>query len=103
VSSIEAEPEWAFIKSGQEIESVVTKLYRQTSGSYEKRESISAIIKFLAERDIIPEELADLVSKIQGVRNKIVHVSDSDLTRCEALEWLGISISVKDRLEQRLR
>ena len=103
VSSIEAEPEWAFIKSGQEIESVVTNLYRQTSGSYEKRESISAIIKFLTERDIIPEELADLVSKIQGVRNKIVHVSDSELTRGEALEWLGISKSVKDRLEQRFR
>ena len=101
VSSIEAEPEWVFIKSWQEIESVLTKLYRQTTGN-EKRESISEIIKFLTEEGVIQEELAELVSKIKGIRNKIVHVSDSELTRGEALEWLGISKSVKDRLEQRL-
>ncbi len=102
VSSIESEPEWAIIKSWQEIESVLTTLYRQATGSEEKRESIPEIINILAQKGMIQRDLADLVAKIREVRNKIVHVSDSELTRGEALEWLGISKSVKDRLEQRL-
>ena len=102
VDSFETDPEWTFIKSWQEIESVLTQLYRQTTGNEDKRVSTPQIIALLADQNIIGKDLADLVEKIRSVRNKIVHVSDSNLTRGEALEWLGISKSVKDRLEQRI-
>jgi hypothetical protein len=103
VRSVESEPEWAFIKSWQEIETLLTSLYRQATGNLTKREPIPQIIKLLAREGVIQQDLAELVSKIRDVRNKIIHLSDSELTKGEALEWLGISKSVKDRLQQRLK
>lgn len=103
VRDVEAEPEWAFIRSWQDIESLLKALHQSRTGLTKKREPIPKIIKFLVEQGVIQKDLADLLFKIQDVRNKIVHVEDSRLTRGEALEWLGISKSVKDRLSQRLR
>ncbi len=57
----------------------------------------------LENKGIVHPEMAIVIRKLQSTRNLIVHDSESRITRGEALEWLGISKSVKDRLEQKLK
>ncbi len=50
----------------------------------------------------IDSGLANLILKMYRLRNEIVHVSGIDLTKTEAMEWLGVSKSISDRLNQKL-
>ena len=102
ITNIEAAPEWAFIKAWQEIENVVGDYYAQVSGLSEKRVPFRKAASYLKQKGIIDGEMAMLLDKIQNTRNLIVHSTDSSITRGEALEWLGISRSVRDRLAQKL-
>ena len=103
IKNIEAAPEWAFIKSWQEIENVIMDLYSQTSGAMIRQGPISHIISVLIENGTIDKSMADLVNKLRAIRNKIVHTTEPEITRGEALEWLGISKSVRDRLAQKIK
>lgn len=102
IRNIEVAPEWAFIKSWQEIDNVVQQLNSKYLGSEKLRGPTSLILSALFAQGIISQEMLHLIGSIQQVRNKIVHSSNSDVTRGEALEWLGISKSIKDRLAQKL-
>lgn len=101
IQNIAAAPEWAFIKSWQEIENVLMHLYSSISNQ-EHRGSIILVISSLVSEGIIDQSMATLIDKLRTVRNKIVHSSESEVTRGEALEWLGIAKSVNDRLLTKL-
>ena len=60
-------------------------------------------LSYLEGKGLIDAKMTMLIQKLQSTKNLIVHNSDSSITRGEALEWLGISKSIKDRLEQKLR
>lgn len=93
----EQAPEWAFIKSWQNIENLL-----MTPQKGERKKPITRVIKELAESSVIDFDLSQLVLKMNRLRNDIVHSQNIDLTRGEALEWLGLSRSVHDRLKQKL-
>ena len=59
------------------------------------------MINTLIAEGVIDESMGNLIQKLRNVRNKIVHTADPDVTRGEALEWLGISKSVRNRLVQK--
>lgn len=103
IKNIEAAPEWAVIKYWQEIENVIMELYAETSGAMTRQGPISHTISVLIENGTIDKSMADLVNKLRTMRNKIVHATESEITRGEALEWLGIYKSVRDRLAQKLK
>ena len=104
IRNIEIAPEWAFIKSWQEVENVLLSYYSKISGLKKTgRVSIRMTLSYLESKGLIDAEMTMLIQKLQSTRNLIVHNSDSNITRGEALEWLGISKSIKDRLEQKLR
>ncbi|MEL7614022.1 DUF4145 domain-containing protein [Vreelandella titanicae] len=101
VRSIELAPEWVFIKSWQEIENVIMGLRSKLPEDKKYKGPITLVVQRLVEEGIIDPTMASLIDKLRSVRNRVVH-EDSDVTRGEALEWLGISRSVKDRLAQKL-
>ncbi|MFM5587823.1 hypothetical protein ACET65_12735 [Aeromonas rivipollensis] len=94
---VQMAPEWAFLQSWQNIENILI-----TKGADGKRQPIYKLVKQLQNSDKIDSGLADLILKIYRLRNEIVHVSGIDLTKAEAMEWLGVSKSVSDRLNQKL-
>tara|TARA_R110000744_G_scaffold257211_1_gene372641 strand:- start:241 stop:459 length:219 start_codon:yes stop_codon:yes gene_type:complete len=68
----------------------------------ETRITFSRALTYIRENGIIDTEMEMLINKLRQTRNLIVYNSDSLITRGEALEWLGISKSIKDRIEQKL-
>ena len=90
-------PECAFVQSWQNIEHILI-----TRGSNGKRVPITKIVQHLQRIDKIDSGLADLILKMYRLRNEIVRVSDIEITKAETMEWLGVSKSVRERLEQRL-
>ena len=95
-------PEWIFIKSWQEIETLIVSAYERKIGDLGKTRSISVIIKALVDHSILGQEMGLLVKKMYEIRNKIVHMPNAEITRGELLEWLGLSRSITDRLSQQL-
>lgn len=102
IKSIEAAPEWAFIQSWQEIDNVLLKIQSERYPDMRRSGSTIAVTEELYRDNLIDDALKNLLHKLRKVRNGLVHAEDPDITRGEALEWLGISKSVKDRLIQRL-
>lgn len=102
IRSIELAPEWAFIKSWQDIENVIMSLKSKLPDDKKYRGPITLVVQGLVEEGIVDPKMASLIDKLRIVRNRVVHGVDPDVTRGEALEWLGISRSVKDRLAQKL-
>ncbi|EGR0930950.1 hypothetical protein EIC00_24735 [Vibrio parahaemolyticus] len=94
---VQTAPEWAFLQSWQNIENILI-----TKGADGKRQPITKIVRQLQSSEKIDSGLADLILKMYRLRNEIVHVSGIDLTKAEAMEWLGVSKSVSDRLVQKL-
>lgn len=90
-------PEWAFIKSWQEIESL---LLRSNVGK--PKASINRTIDELLSSSLIDREVGNLAVKMYRIRNEIVHAKNPEISRGEVLEWLGLSKSVHDRLEHQL-
>jgi hypothetical protein len=103
IESIETAPEWAFIKSWQEIENTLQSYYNGISGLKTNRANIKTILNYLEDHNIIDVHMKMIIEKLRATRNLIVHNPDPSITRGEALEWLGIAKSVKDRLDQKLR
>ncbi len=101
IRNIEAAPEWAFIQSWQDIENVIMQLHLKKHGALSPKGPISNIINTLVTDGVIDESMGNIIQKLKNVRNKIVHASEPEVTRGEALEWLGISKSVRDRLVQK--
>ncbi|MGJ8689724.1 MAG: hypothetical protein ACSHXZ_09410 [Gammaproteobacteria bacterium] len=105
LKSIETAPEWTIIQSWQEIERVLSQLYsksRREAGDKSKANP-NEMIAVLLDNGTIDPAMAGLINRINTLRNNIVHQHEFELTRGEAMEWMGISKSVKDRLSQRLR
>jgi len=102
IKSIEAAPEWAFIQSWQDISNVLKKIQSEKYPDLAHRSTSAQLIEKLFQDDLIDDAMKNLLSKLRKVRNDLVHSSNPAITRGEALEWLGISKSVKDRLIQRL-
>lgn len=94
---VQTTPEWAFLQSWQTIENILI-----TKGSDGKRQPIAKVVKQLQNIDKIDNGLAELILKMYRLRNEIVHHSGVNLTKTEAMEWLGVSKSIADRLKQRL-
>ena len=90
-------PEWAFLQSWQNIENLLVD-----KTSKDKRQPIIRVVKKLEDESTIDSGLAELILKIYRLRNEIVHTSEIKLTKTEAMEWLGVSKSVQDRLAQKL-
>ena len=105
IENLKDSPEWAFIKSWQEIEDVLSPLVGVGSQGEVRRRSVNAALDELLSKKLIEPEMAAIVQKVRGVRNKIVHSPEAEasVTRGEALEWLGISRSICDRLRQIVR
>ena len=102
IKNIQAAPEWAFIKSWQDIEDTLLKYYTTVSGLKTKRVSVGKVLIYLENKGILDDEIIMLIRKLMSVRNQIVHNSVSSVTRGEAIEWLGISKSVNDKISQKL-
>jgi hypothetical protein len=104
LQTIETVPEWAIIQSWQEIEKVISQLYSTTSQANinKNKAHLNQMISVLLENEIVDQRMVDLINLIKVLRNEIVHQSGFELTRGEALEWMGISKSIMDRLNQRL-
>jgi hypothetical protein len=102
IDSLEDAPELVFIRSWQEIENVITDYYKRVSGLSEKRFRFISSLTYLIERGVIDDDMGMLIRKLRDIRNSIVHSTDPNITRGEALVWLGIAKSVKDRLTQKL-
>lgn len=94
---VQIAPEWVFLQSWQNIENILI-----TKGSDGKRQPIYKLVQQLQSSYKIDSGLANLILKIYRLRNEIVHVSGIDLTKTEAMEWLGVSKSISDRLNQKL-
>lgn len=60
------------------------------------------MIDELLSSSLIDSEVGNLVLKMYRLRNEIVHAKNPEISRGEVLEWLGLSKSVHDRLEQQL-
>jgi len=103
IQSLEAAPEWAFIQSWQEIEKIVGDHYKQVSGMVFSNVPFLKALAYLEKNNFIDNEMAMLIGKIRNIRNKIVHGKDAHVTKGEAIEWLGISKSIRDRLIQKLK
>ena len=101
VRSIGLAPEWAFIKSWQEIENVIMRLRARLPDDKKHRGPVTLVVQALVEEGVLDPTMASLIDKLRIVRNRVVHGEDPDVTRGEAFEWLGISRSVKDRLAQK--
>ncbi len=101
IRNIDVAPEWAFIQSWQDIENVIFQIYAKKHGAPSSKGPISNVINTLVTDGVIDESMSNIIQKLKNVRNKIVHAVDPDVTRGEALEWLGISKSVRDRLVQK--
>lgn len=101
IRNINAAPEWAFIQSWQDIENVIFQLYSKKHPVDSPRAPTGNVINTLIAEGVIDESMGNLIQKLRNVRNKIVHTADPDVTRGEALEWLGISKSVRNRLVQK--
>lgn len=102
VANIETAPEWTFIRSWQEIENLIVDHYSNVSGLKDTKVSFPKALQYLHKNGLIDFEMEMLINKLRQTRNLIVHRPDSSITRGEAIEWLGISKSVKDRLSQKL-
>jgi len=110
ISNIEVAPEWAFIMSWQEIENLLLKYYegKKVGDKYYSTrnknyiDSINWILQDLFKKGIISDSLLSVIQNLKDMRNMVVHKTNPDVTKGEALEWLGISRSVKNRLSQRL-
>lgn len=102
IDNIEHAPEWAFLKSWQEIENVIVGHYSKISGMKNSRVPFSKALSYIRTNGLIDSEMEMLINKLRHIRNLIVHSSGFSITRGEALEWLGISKSIKDRIEQKL-
>lgn len=93
-------PEWAFIKSWQETENLVLGAARTILPSQTRTSNITKIIEDLVKAGVIDAGMAELIRKMREIRNMIVHGGQAVVTRGEALEWLGISKSIRQRLKQ---
>ena len=100
--NIRIAPEWAFIKSWQDIENNLLEYYSKVSGLKTKRVNTRKVLSYLEDKQVLDNEIIMLIQKLRSTRNRIVHNSDSSVTRGEALEWLGISKSVNNKLSQKL-
>lgn len=104
IDGLENAPELALIRSWQEIENVVISYYGTVSGLKEKegRFNLSKALKYLRDSGTINAELEMLIQKLRQTRNMVVHSSDVSFSRAEAIDWLGISKSVLERLKQKI-
>lgn len=103
VASIDAAPEWAFIKSWKEIENLIGRLYNVATATSEPGSiSFAQKLKILQAGGNLDERLASVIIALHQTRNRIVHESNHSITRGEALEWLGIAKSIADRIRQRI-
>lgn len=93
-------PEWAFIKSWQETESLVLSAVSTLRQGRLRTSDFNEALSALVGANIINNDMASLIGKLREIRNKIVHGGESTVTRGEALEWLGISKSIRQRLQQ---
>lgn len=96
------EPEWLFVQSWQEIENLVLDHYSKVSGLKDTRVTMAKALTYLHKNGIIDDEMVMLLNKFRSTRNHIIHSHSSNLSKGEAIEWLGIANSVKMRLEQKL-
>ncbi|NDV22259.1 hypothetical protein [Desulfovibrio sp. JC022] len=102
--AINKSPEWVFIESWNEIENILSDAAKKLLGSSERRIPSHQILNELESRSVIGNDLSVLVKKLLNLRNKVVHknMQDPGYTHGEIIEWLGLSQSVKDRLQQRI-
>ncbi len=100
--NMSAAPELVFIQSWQDIENTLKQLFEKTEGDKPQRGPMSYILAYLEKREILDSTMCDVIKKLMGIRNKIVHTSKTEITRGEALEWLGIAMSVSKHLKQKL-
>ena len=104
IDSLESAPELALIRSWQEIENAIISHYGTVSGLKESqhRFNFNKALGYLRSMGTINAEMEMLIQKLRQVRNMVVHSTDAALSRGEALDWLGISKSVLDRLNQKI-
>ena len=103
MSALDAAPEWAFIKAWQDIERLLDRLYApHSSSAVTSKAPVRRKIGALLNAGVIDDALASVVTQLHDTRNRVVHESGHSVTRGEALEWLGISKSVADRLRQKV-
>jgi hypothetical protein len=101
-SEIEQAPELVFIRTWQEIESLLNAAYKKNFPIDGRLPPTSKIISMLVENQLINNDLASLMKNMYSLRNKIVHSSDFNMTRGELIEWQGLSKSITDRLTSQL-
>jgi hypothetical protein len=97
ITMFQEAPEWAFIKSWQNVEDLLIK-----SNYGRPKTSITRTIDELLKSSSINDDIANLLLKMYRLRNDIVHAKNPEVSRGEILEWLGLSRSIHDRLELQL-
>lgn len=102
-SEMQLAPELVFIRTWQEIESILNNAFKERYPVDKRFPPVSKIVSTLVEDNLINNDLASLIRNMYSLRNKIVHSSDFNMTRGELIEWQGLSKSIIDRLTNQLR
>lgn len=101
IKKLDIAPEWVILQSWQEIENLISTHYKRVTGTAHNVPVIEAVSE-LSKNHIIDADMRQLIDRLRRTRNIIVHGRGEPLTKAEALEWLGIARSIRDRLAERL-